>query len=110
MMKENVSRFLTMAQSDSELREKLEQIKQTYMKQLISLSQEVGTPLTAEDFFVEAAPIDDKEATDATGGIRELYLPLGFWIPMPNLASELEAVSGGYNPRSSPGSYEGYFD
>lgn len=74
MMKENLNRFLAKVQTDSELRGKLEQIKQDYMNQLISLSQEVGVSLTAEDFYAEAAPLTDSEAADVAGGIRNPFL------------------------------------
>ena len=38
------------------------------MKQLISLSQEVGILLVGEDFLDETVPLTDSEASEAAGG------------------------------------------
>lgn len=64
-----VNKFMEKITADPQLAKKLEQIRLTYVNQLIALAQGLGITITEEDFLIEATPITDDEADSITGGI-----------------------------------------
>lgn len=80
-MKENVNRFLEKAAVDQVLAEKLAVLQKQHFQQLAALAEENGLEVTWEDFAEAVQCLNDEE---------------------------VEAASGGYNPRSSAGYYDGY--
>lgn len=67
-MKKNINEFNKKVQSDSTLRDKVEQLRKDYIKQIMELSQEVDTPLAKADLGIKAVPLTDSEIEQVTGG------------------------------------------
>lgn len=68
-MNKNMEDLLKKAESDSAVAKKIEEAKQKYIKELISLAKEVGITLVEEDFLNDASTLTDEEIENATGGI-----------------------------------------
>ena len=71
MSKENVQKFLEEAVSTPELAKKLEGLEQSCIEKLITLAQEAGFEISAEDFTEAAQALSDEEVEAAAGGGRD---------------------------------------
>ena len=101
-MSTNIEAFNTKVQNSPELQQKVavitEQIQQELAEKLAALSQEAGTPFTAEEFLsATKAELSDAELQGVSGGILPLV--------MGGIAAI--AVVGGYLFRDVKGSGAG---
>lgn len=78
MSKENMQQFLEKAASTLELREKLQELQESHIRQIITLAGEVGVPLTSDDFTPAFQPLSDEQAENASGGYIHGIMGLGW--------------------------------